>query len=190
MYSFTELAARLRHGVPIGDGYRVTLLDRDLFRVWRDGYTVEVVAELMGAGGFHRHVYTKLPGFWLPPHQETSLDETTQHRIISLLKDHLESVGDDGRVTPGIHANPAIKSRIDAWLASKAAARGAGSSDQRIQDLNFLSFLKSTCQSDITVAQQHLTYDYFQRQLAEQQRERTELAGIFGEVIENAGRGR
>jgi len=51
-----------------------------------------------------------------------------------------------------------------------------------------LSFLKLTCQADITAAQQQLTYDYFQRALADQQRERKELADVFSNIIDDLRR--
>jgi hypothetical protein len=50
---------------------------------------------------------------------------------------------------------------------------------------NFMSFVNVASRSDLAAAQQRLTYDYFPRQLAEQQRERSEIAGLFGKIIEN-----
>jgi hypothetical protein len=42
----------------------------------------------------------------------------------------------------------------------------------------------------VIAARSWLTYDYFQRQLADQQKERTEIAGIFGKIIERLSRER
>ena len=89
----------------------------------------------------------------------------------------------DGHVDRAAHTNPIIKNRINQWLDARAkrlSPRDAATADQSL-----LSFLRLTCQSDITAAQPRLTFDYFQRHLADQQRERTEIAGVFGKSIEN-----
>jgi len=52
-------------------------------------------------------------------------------------------------------------------------------------DQNFLSFLKVACRADTSAAQQHLTYDYFQRQLTNQQQQRGEIADIFDKIIKD-----
>ena len=80
----------------------------------------------------------------------------------------------------------AIKNRIDAWLearSKKLSARDAAMANQSL-----LSFLKVACQSDVTAARQHITYDYFQRGLADQQKERDEISNIFNEIIQNLRR--
>ncbi len=52
------------------------------------------------------------------------------------------------------------------------------------------SFLKDPQQNDVTAARQHLSYDYFQRGLADQQRERDEISGVFNEIIQNIPQGK
>ena len=37
----------------------------------------------------------------------------------------------------------------------------------------------------ILTARQHITYDYFQRTLADQQKEREEIIGVFNAIIQN-----
>jgi serine protease Do len=95
----------------------------------------------------------------------------------------LQDLGKDGRVNRGAHTNPVIKTRIDQWIdvrSRRLSARDALNADQSL-----LSFLKVTCQSDITAAQQRITYDYFRRQLEDEQKERTEIAGVFGKIVES-----
>ena len=81
------------------------------------------------------------------------------------------------------HTNLAIRSHLDAWLAARSkrlSPRDAGMADQGL-----ISYLKLTCQNDVTAARQHMTYDYFQRDLADQQNERNEISGVFNEIIQN-----
>ena len=96
--------------------------------------------------------------------------------LVDLSKNH-------GRVTTGAHANPAIKMRIDQWLAEKK--KRMSPKDAAAVDQNFISFLKVACRSDTTAAQPRLTYDYFQRQLGEQQQQRGEIADIFDKIIKD-----
>jgi hypothetical protein len=93
----------------------------------------------------------------------------------------LRQLAKDGRVLRNGITNPAITNRVNQWLEAKAkhpSARDAASADESL-----LSFLKITSQSDITAAQQHMTYDYFQRQLADEQRERKEIADVFTKIV-------
>jgi hypothetical protein len=87
--------------------------------------------------------------------------------------------------TPGMHTNPAIKSRIDWWESQK---RGRMSpQDAAVVDENFWGFLKTAAQADVTVARQQITYDYFQRDLAEQQKARNEISDVFASIIKQMG---
>ena len=95
----------------------------------------------------------------------------------------LRDIAEHGRVTPGIHNNPVIKTRIDQWHEERS--KRLSPRDAAAANKSFLSFLKITCQSDVTAARHHLTYDYFLRALADQQRERDEISGVLGEIIEN-----
>ena len=88
-----------------------------------------------------------------------------------------------GHVTPGAHSNPAIKTRIDQWLADKK--KRLNPKDAATVDQNFLSFLRIACRSDIAAAQPRMTYDYFQRQLGVQQQQRGEIADIFDKIIKD-----
>jgi hypothetical protein len=44
---------------------------------------------------------------------------------------------------------------------------------------NLISYMKTACRADIISAQPQITYDYFQRKLADEQRDRTALSDIF-----------
>lgn len=110
--------------------------------------------------------------------QEMEKIETLTDDLIEFLED-LE----DSKVNSSRHTNPVIKNRIDTWLASKM--RGLSQRDRLQVDQNFLSFLKVTCQSDLTAARPRLTYDYFQRALGEQQKQRAQMADIFDKIIKD-----
>ena len=95
----------------------------------------------------------------------------------------LIDISKNNRVTPGVNTNPAIKTRIDQWLADKR--KRLNPKDAATVDQNFLSFLKVACRSDIMAAKPRLTYDYFQRQLGEQEQGRGEIAEIFDKIIKD-----
>ena len=104
------------------------------------------------------------------------------------LDNFLVDLGKDSRVTAGAHTNPAIKTRIDQWLADKK--KRMSPKDVATVDQNFISFLRVACRSDIAAAQPRLTYDYFQRQLGVQQQQRGEIADIFDKIIKEIQQGR
>ncbi|MBA3960613.1 MAG: hypothetical protein H0X40_01760 [Chthoniobacterales bacterium] len=52
-------------------------------------------------------------------------------------------------------------------------------------DANFLSFLKFACQNGVVAARRHMTYDYFQRELADQQTTRDDMSKAFQEIVRN-----
>jgi len=105
--------------------------------------------------------------------------------VEALTEDLIEFLNDlkDSKVNSSQHTNPVIKNRIDAWLASKM--RGLSPRDRLQADQSFLSFLKVTCQSDITAARGRMTYDFFQRALSEQQKQRAQIADIFDKIIKD-----
>lgn len=110
--------------------------------------------------------------------------ESLTNAFIAFIKD----LADDGKISSGAHENPVIRARIETWLASKN--KHSSVKDLAAADQNFIAFLKVASQSDVNAARTRLTYDYFQRQLGEQQKERTEIGGIFGKIIEGLGKGR
>jgi Trypsin-like peptidase domain len=100
----------------------------------------------------------------------------------------LIDVSRKGRVDSGAHTNPAIRMRIDQWEKDKR--KKMSERDATAVDQNFLGFLRSTCRADVIAAQPRMTYDYFQRKLSEQQRDRGEMAEIFDKMIKELQTGR
>ncbi len=116
------------------------------------------------------------PAFFAQADELKAIERLTEDLIT-----FLEDLARDAKVTRDRHTNPAIKNRIDAWLTAKA--RRLSPADAQSVDQNFIAFLKVTSQADVTAARQRLTYDYFQRALAEQQKERAQIAEIFSQII-------
>ena len=116
-------------------------------------------------------------GFNAQAAEMEAIEELTED-LVAFLKD----LG-DGKIAAGSHTNPAIKKRIDVWLASRS--KKLSDTDWTAANRTLLSFLKVTCQSDIMAAQPRITYDYFRRQLDEQQKERTEIANYFAKIIDS-----
>ncbi|MGB8355846.1 MAG: serine protease [Chthoniobacteraceae bacterium] len=104
--------------------------------------------------------------------------ETLTNDLGDFFRDLIEN---KGQVTPERHTNPVIKNRLDQWLANKA--HNSSPTDQASANANFASFLKIACQSDVTAAQRQVGYDYFQRQLADEQTTRNEMSKAFEELI-------
>ncbi|HSI14616.1 MAG TPA: family 16 glycoside hydrolase [Chthoniobacter sp.] len=124
---------------------------------------------------------------WQAVNWQTFFAQATEMEAIEkLTKDlaaFLNELASEKRINLGAHNNPAIKNRIDAWLearSKKLSPRDAATADQSL-----MSFLRVACQNDVTAARQHMTYDYFQRDLADQQKERDEIGGVFNEIIQN-----
>jgi hypothetical protein len=108
--------------------------------------------------------------------------ETMTKDLIKLIMD----IDKTGRISPGMHTNPAIKNRIDDWLNQKRPHMSQTDLDRA--NYNFVSHLKSLCRNDIVTARSTLTYDYFQRQLTEQEHDRDALADGFASVLKTIDR--
>ncbi len=124
---------------------------------------------------------------WQSVNWQAFYAQATEMETIEKLTDDLaaflQDLSKEGRVSRGAHTNPAIKNRIDQWLEAKSKRLSAHDAAQADQSL--LSFLKITCQADITAAQPRMTYDYFHRGLADQQRERKEISDVFTKIIDD-----
>jgi hypothetical protein len=104
-------------------------------------------------------------------------------RLTDDLSDFFRDLADNnGRVTEARHTNPVIKNQIDDWLESKRPNESP--EDAAEADTNFLSFLKIACQTDVKAAQSQITYDYFRRELSDQQEARNEMSKGFEEIIQ------
>jgi hypothetical protein len=124
---------------------------------------------------------------WQPVNWQAFYAQAAEMEKIETLTNDLDyflrDLAENKRLTPGAHVNPVIKTRLDAWLAERS--RGLSPSSLAEVNRNFVSFLKIACQSDVTMARQYLTYDYFQRGLTDQQRTRNEIAEIFDRIIKD-----
>lgn len=124
---------------------------------------------------------------WQPVNWQTFFAQATEMEAIEkLTKDlaaFLNELASEKRINLGAHNNPAIKNRLDAWL--EARSKKLNPRDATMADQSLMAFLKVACQSDVAAARLHITYDYFQRDLADQQKERDEIGGSFNEIIQN-----
>ena len=119
------------------------------------------------------------PAFQAQAAELDNIEKLTKD-FIALIKDMAEN----GQVNPAAHTNPAIASHVREWQADKS--KHLSPSDRVNSNRSFVSFLKTTSQADVISAQPRMTYDFFQRQLADQQRERAEIASIFPKFAESA----
>ncbi|HSI14615.1 MAG TPA: hypothetical protein VK961_21365, partial [Chthoniobacter sp.] len=118
------------------------------------------------------------PAFASQAAEMDNIEELTQ-ALIKLIKD----IDKNGKITPGAHTHPAVKSRIDAY---QNQYRGRMSQiDITNANNNFAGYLKTLCRNDITAAQAHLTYDYFRRKLEEEERQRSEIAEVFTAMFQS-----
>jgi len=117
--------------------------------------------------------------FWQQRNQMESIEKLTAD-----LYDFFVDLDDNkGAITPGRHSNPIFKSRIDDWI--EAHRDRPTPADRLAADANLISFLKTACESDIAIAQRQITYDYFQRELADQKQCRDAMAKGFEEMLNN-----
>jgi hypothetical protein len=127
---------------------------------------------------------------WQPVNWQAFFAQATEMEAVEKLTTDLAAFLNDlareKGINYGAHNNPAIRNRINAWV--EARAKKLSPRDAAMADQSLISYLKVTCQTDVAAARQHITYDYFQRGLADQQRERDEIAGIFNEIIQNLRR--
>jgi hypothetical protein len=126
---------------------------------------------------------------WQPVNWGTFWKQRDQMESIEKLTDDLYDVFVDlddnkGAFTPGRHTNPILKNGIDGWIEANQGRPTPA--DRRAASANFISFLKTACESDITIAQREITYDYFQRKLADQKQYRDAMAKGFDEMLDDA----
>lgn len=124
---------------------------------------------------------------WQPVNWQTFFAQANEvetiEKLTADLAAFLNDLADGKGIHTEIHSNPAIKSRIDAWHAARA--KGLSPRDAAMANQSLIAFLKVACQSDVTAARQRITFDYFQRKLADQQKERDEISKIFSDLIQD-----
>ena len=115
--------------------------------------------------------------FWRQRDQMESIEKLTAD-----LYDLFVDLGDNkGAVPPGLQANPIFREQIGYW--TEVNARRPTPADRKVAAANLISFLKTTCESDVAIARRQITYDYFQRKLAEQEQYRDAMAKAFDEML-------
>jgi hypothetical protein len=123
---------------------------------------------------------------WQPVNWATFNSQAVQMKgiegLTADLYDFFRDLGEHkGRVTLTRHTNPILKDRIDDWVESKG--HNHSMVDREEADANLISFLKIACMSDINAAQRQISFDYFVRQLADQQQTRGQMVKAFQEIL-------
>ena len=122
---------------------------------------------------------------WQPVNWPTFYAQAAELQTIETLTGDLDNflvdIGKNNRVTPGVHSNPAIKTRIDQWLTDKK--KRLNPKDAASVNQNFISFLKVASRADVTAARQRMTYEYFMRGLTGVEQDRSAIIEIFDKII-------
>jgi hypothetical protein len=123
---------------------------------------------------------------WQPVNAAAFFAQATEmDRIEQLTEDlgkFLLDLARNRQITPGLHTNPAIKTQIEWWSAN--SKRRLSPRDSATADQNFFAGLKNTSTADLVAARSHLTYEYFQRALAEQQQQRRQITEVFDQILQ------
>ena len=123
---------------------------------------------------------------WQPVQWPAFYAQAAEMQAIETLTGDLDSFLVDlsqhhGKITSGAHSNPAIKTRIDQWLADKK--KHLNPKDAASVDQNFISFLKVASRADVAAARQRMTYEYFMRGLTGVEQDRSAIIEIFDKII-------
>ena len=122
---------------------------------------------------------------WQPVNWSLFAAQAAQMESIAKRTEDLEKllsdIGENRKITRDVHTNPAIKRPIDSWFADRE--HQLSPTDRTMSDQNLTGQLKSACLSDLAEVRPSLTYDYFQRELAEQQRYRESIAGALDKLL-------
>ena len=100
--------------------------------------------------------------------------------LYDLLNDLVESRGD---ITRGRHTNPALKDGLQKWFQSQKSQQDWRGTFRSTGNEELVLFLKTVCAADIGMARRQISYDYFQRQLAEQKQYRDLMVKAFEEIL-------
>jgi hypothetical protein len=122
---------------------------------------------------------------WQPVNMDVFAGQAAELENIEKLTEDfdklLTDVAKNHKITPGLNINPAIQRPIDLWNADRQ--RQLSPSDRMLSEQSFVSRLKSVCLNDLADARRQLTYDYFQRKLAEEQRYRDSMAAAIDKLF-------
>ena len=117
------------------------------------------------------------PSFYAQATQVSHIQDLTAD-LVHFLEDAAS-----GKFHPEQHQNPVIKPRIESWLQVRNR-KGVSAKDAQAADANLLSYLKVACRNDMAQVRRQLTYDYFIRKFDQEQKDRDELAKVFGNVAD------
>ncbi|MEA3186200.1 MAG: serine protease Do [Chthoniobacter sp.] len=125
---------------------------------------------------------------WQPVNWAVFNTEAATMEKIEALTDALIGVLQDiaahkGRLNPDQHRNPAIRTAVDN-LAQAERSRSLSQRDATQIVQGFFSSLRFVSQTDINDAKRRLTYNFFQRRLADQERVRTQLYQGFDQAVQ------
>ena len=123
---------------------------------------------------------------WQPVNWSAFWQQRDQMESIEKLTDDLYNFFTDfddhkGSVMPTPQISPILNDRIAYW--NEVNRRRPTPADRLAAAVNLISFFKTTCESDIALAQRQVTYDYFQRKLADQKQYRDAMAKGFEEAL-------
>lgn len=107
--------------------------------------------------------------------------EKLSRALILVVKDLM----DNKRISPGVHSHPALQKPINDWIAENKSLKSPELKGL-VRD-KLLASLKKVCQTDVNAARQHMTYEYFQRQVAEEIELRTEIAKVLERTLKELG---
>ena len=122
---------------------------------------------------------------WQPVNWSAFRQQSAQIDSITTLTDDLYDVLVDlvehqGGITAGRHNNPALRDGLEKWCQTQ---RGPQSWRDSFNNTGALAtFLQSACESDVTLDQSQITYDYFQRKLSTQKENRDAMAKAIDEI--------
>jgi hypothetical protein len=81
-----------------------------------------------------------------------------------------------------VYDSPAIRSALDNFYATMSSARYRADADRAVSTL--LSALRAASQSNVATAKSSFTYDFFRRQVTEQESDRAEVMKLFVKLLE------
>lgn len=96
--------------------------------------------------------------------------------------DHfLDELDEDGTISGDGFESVFLTRRIQQWQDDKIHV--LSTSDTKTINAGFYSSIKAACQADVIAARQHIGYDYFRRELADEQKIRDEMSkALEGEI--------
>ena len=108
------------------------------------------------------------------------IKETT-HDLGALIREMART----GGVDASRHKNPAIRKPLDKFDEA-LSGRGLQKSDRPRAVKEFMTAMRAVTQSDITQANARMRYDFFRKELTEEQQVRTQFYKIFDEMLKVA----